>query len=218
MSAFEADRFNHSRTSPRQKTATSHQLSAVGKKRIPHSASFPTTGDERLTTALKERLQQFGATAGQHSALHLDFVVQLRMIQHLHYRNYRAGFRIVRAIYETLDSGMHHCTGAHGAGFNCNKQFRLSQTVIPDVRGRLAERNDFGVGRGIGVGNIAIPPAPDDLVVEDDYRAHRDFADLECSLGAAEGFFHPEFVGNNRWSLVVRGWPHFPVPEYAAWI
>src|SRR5579862_4488817 len=145
-------------------------------------------------------------------------MVQLRMIQHLHYRTHGSGFRIVRAIYETLDSGMHHCAGTHGAGFNCNKQLRLSQTVIPDVRGCLTERNDFGVGRGIGVGNIAIPTAPDDLVAEDEHRTYGNFADLERTLGAAQGFFHPEFVGNSRWSLVVRRWPHSPVPEYAAWI
>ena len=37
-----------------------------------------------LTAIFKERLQQIGATASQDSSANLNFMVQLRVIQHLH--------------------------------------------------------------------------------------------------------------------------------------
>src|SRR5579864_7389143 len=100
MSAFEADRFNHSRTSP--EAAISRQPSAISQSR-----SLTTLGmtrpckdlaSERLTTVSKERLQHFRAAAGQHSAANLDLVVQLRMVHDGHHRMHRARFWVVRAI------------------------------------------------------------------------------------------------------------------------
>ena len=113
------------------------------------------------------------------------------MIQDLHHRTHGAGFWIVRAIYEALDARMHHRAGAHGARFNCNKQFAVSQAMITDVRARFAQRNDFRMRGGIGIGDIAIPSAADDFSATNDNGAYRDFANLQRSLGAAEGFFHP---------------------------
>ena len=40
---------------------------------------------QKLTTAFKERLQKFGAAACQDAATDFYFVIQLRVIQHLHY-------------------------------------------------------------------------------------------------------------------------------------
>jgi len=54
-------------------------------KRLTTNDQRPTTNDRQLTTTFKERLQQFGATARQDAAADLYFVVQLRVIQHLHY-------------------------------------------------------------------------------------------------------------------------------------
>jgi hypothetical protein len=80
MSAFEADRFNHSRTSPEEAISCQRKpgfLAALGR-------TILMVHDQRLTTAFKERLQQFGATACEDSAADFYFVVQLRVIQHLH--------------------------------------------------------------------------------------------------------------------------------------
>jgi hypothetical protein len=90
---------------------------------------------------------------------------------------------------------MHHGTGAHGARFNCNKQLTVSQTVITNGCTGFAESDDFGMGGGIGVRDVAVPSAANDLAIADYDSPHRDFVYFESALGATEGFFHPEFVG-----------------------
>jgi hypothetical protein len=63
------------------------KLSAIRKTKVPRfarndmlSSVIPPTSDQRLTTAFKERLQQFGATACQDAVANLYFVIQLRVI------------------------------------------------------------------------------------------------------------------------------------------
>jgi len=60
--------------------------------------------------------------------------------------------------------------------------------------GSFAERDNFGVRSRIGLGDVSIVSAPDDFAVENNDGAHGDFSDLECALGAAKRFFHPQFV------------------------
>jgi hypothetical protein len=151
MSAFEADRFNHSRTSPE------------GERRF-------------LATAFKERLQQFCRTACQDAAADFYFVVQLRVIQHLHYRLHGARFGIVGAVDQALDPGMHQGSGAHRARFNCSKQVALGQTMIPYGCSRFAEGYNFGVSGGIVVGDVAVPPAADDFVAAHYYCSDWNFS------------------------------------------
>jgi hypothetical protein len=74
----------------RVEKAVSYQPSA--KTKVPRFARndmrisvTPTTNDRRLTTAFKERLQQFGATTCQDSVADFYCVIQLRVTQHLHY-------------------------------------------------------------------------------------------------------------------------------------
>src|SRR3954469_22300519 len=101
MSAFEADRFNRSRTSPE---------SSAGNFIPP------------LPAISKERLQQFRAAPGQNPAANLDAVIRMLMIQHLHHRLHSSSFGIFRAIHQPPDAAMSHSSGTHGARLNCNKQ------------------------------------------------------------------------------------------------
>src|SRR3984957_6978208 len=199
MSAFEADRFNHSRTSPRY---NSYQPSAFSQKHIPRCLTkqtrvrlLLTTNHCRLTTTPKERLQQLRAASRQNSALNLDLMIQLRMIQDLHHRPHRAGLRIVGAIDEPLDAGMHHRTGAHSARLNCNKQIAVSQAVVTNGCTRLAQRNNLSVRGWVGVRDIAIPSPANDAAPMHDHRSDGNFAGFERALSAAQSLFHPEFVG-----------------------
>jgi hypothetical protein len=167
---------------------------------------WPTANDQRLTTVFKERLQQFGAAACKNSAADFYFVIQLLVIQQLHYRIHCARFGIVRAIDEALDPGVHQRSGAHWARFNCSKQVALGEAVVTDGCTGLTQRDDFGVGGGIVVADIAVPAASDNSSVAYDHRSYRDFAGFEGALRGAQGFFHPEFVGGRRWSLAVGRW------------
>ncbi len=59
----------------------------------------------------------------------------------------------------------------------------------------LAQRNDLGVGRRIGGGDVAIPSSADDTAIAYNDCSYRNFPGLERSLGAPQGFLHPKLVG-----------------------
>src|ERR1700678_2003639 len=169
MSAFEADRFNHSRTSPRKK----HQF---------------------LATASKKLLQNSCATSRQHSAAYINPVVELWMIQQLHHRPHGPGFRVVCAVNQAPDARMHHRTGAHSARLNCNKQVAVRQAMVTDGCSGLAQRNNFGVSRGIMLADITVPSTPDNLLPQYHHGSNRNFASFEGALRGTQSLLHPEFV------------------------
>jgi len=55
----------------------------------------------------------------------------------------------------------------------------------------LAQRDDLGVGRGIVVGDVAVPSAADDAALAYNYCSDRNFADLQRALRGAKGFLQP---------------------------
>ena len=123
-------------------------------------------------------------------------------------------FGIIRSVHQAADAGMKQRTRAHGARLNCSKQFAAAQTMVAeDLTGR-AQGDDFGMGGGIVVGQVAIVALRDDAAVADDDRADRHFAGFERTLGSAKGFFHPQFVlrefaggelGRRRQSAITSG-------------
>jgi hypothetical protein len=171
---FEADRFNRSRTSPESKC---------------RQFLLP------LPAISKERLQQVRAAPGQHSAANLDAVIRILMVQHLHYRVYRASFGIFRAIHQPPDAGMNHSSGAHGARFNCNKEVTIPQTVVRESGAGLAQRRYFGVCSGIELANVAIPSPANNPAGMDHDGSYWHFTALQRPLRTAQRLFHPQFVG-----------------------
>src|SRR5258708_27650454 len=178
-------------------------MKSSAKTEVPRSArndkrmEVLTTSDQQLTTVSKERLQHFRAAARQHSAANLDLMVQLRMIQNLHHRKHRASFRVVRAIYQAVDAGMHHRTGAHCARFNCNKQLAVFQAMVTNGCTSLAQRDHLGVGSRIKVSDISVPSPSHDPAVSDHHCAHWNLSRFKRTLCAAEGLFHPKLVRMN---------------------
>ena len=98
------------------------------------------------------------------------------MIQYLQHRVDCARFGIVCAIYDAFHPGVNQCAGAHGARLNCSKEFAVSQTMVTQVRSGLAESDDFSVGRGIGVGDVAVPASADNFSRANNDCAYGDFA------------------------------------------
>jgi hypothetical protein len=90
---------------------------------------------------------------------------------------------------------MYQSAGAHGARFNCSKQFTAFQTMVAEGGTGLAQGDDLGVGRGIGIGEVAVLPAGYDFSLVNDNSADRNFSRFECALGGAQRFLHEEFVG-----------------------
>src|ERR1700731_4803499 len=186
MSAFEADRFNRSRTSPRRTlfdfvvlrallvlSSTLRLLSRLPKRRP--LATLTKVSNQLaafLATAFEKRLQQFGTAAGQHACADFRSVVQPGVIQHLQHRAACARFGIIRAINDAFHPRVYQRARAHRARLNCNKELAVSQTMITQVRGGLAKGNDFSVGGGIGVGDVTIPTSADNFSSEDDDSAY----------------------------------------------
>jgi hypothetical protein len=131
--------------------------------------------------------------------MNFDLVVQLRMIQDLHYRMHGPGLGIVRAIYQALYAGMHQGSGAHRARFNCNKQRAVFEAMVTNGCTRFSQSNDLGVSGRVVVGNVAVPSSAYDAVIAYaviyNDRAHRNLLGFERALSAAQGFLHPYFVG-----------------------
>src|SRR5580704_6234905 len=166
---------------------------------LPRSG-FGTFG---LTTVLKERLQKFCATACQNTAAHFYSVVQSRVIQHLHDRLHGARLRIVRAINQALDPGMHQRPRTHWARFNCGKQVAVGQAMVTHGCGSFAQRHNLGVGCGIAVSEVAVPSASDDASLAHDNGSDRHFARFLRALRRSQSLLHPQFVRLAHSSLVV---------------
>jgi len=103
-------------------------------------------------------------------------MVQLRVTQDLHYRVHSAGFRIIRAVHQLTNARVNDRASAHPTRFNCNKQVAVAQAIVPQDGAGGAQRDDFGVRRGIVVCNIPVPSASNDLALMDDHGADRDLS------------------------------------------
>jgi hypothetical protein len=200
MSAFEADRFNRSRTSPRQKKllAFNHPLceprflASLGMTGL-----HPGASHQRLTTASKKRLQYFAATTSQQASPHFHLMVQLGVVEHRQYRVDRTCLWVVRAVHQAFQPGVNHGASAHSAWFDCSKQLAVSQTMIAEGGTGFPQSNDLRVRSGIGIGQVPVPTAADELSGGDDNGSHGHLPGFQRALRGAKGFFHPEFVGSS---------------------
>ena len=189
MSAFEADRFNHSRTSPNINclvvTGSGFNLRKVKSPYFSYYISSVSTFclgrlklfgirknclaasnaiDINLACAplTKKLLEHFRRTARQDAGPNLHTMIQAGVIDHLQHRMDGACFRIFRSVHETRDTGMNCGSRAHRARLNCSKQFAVAKAVITEVSSGLAQGDNFGVRGGIGIGQVAVPASPDD--------------------------------------------------------
>jgi hypothetical protein len=148
-----------------------------------------------LTTISKKFLQHLRRTSGQYSAPHFHPMIQSGVIHHLQNRMDGAGLRVVGAVHQAADARMNRRSRAHGARLNGGKQFAVAESVIPERSSRLAQSHDFRVSGRIAVGKVAIRSSPDNATFAHHDRSYRHFTGLEGTLGGAQGFFHPQFVG-----------------------
>jgi hypothetical protein len=141
-------------------------------------------------------LQQFRATACQDARLHFHAVVQGWMVQNLHHGTRSPCFRVWGTVNHAPEPGVNHGTSAHGARFNCNKQLAVSQAMVADRRARLAQGENFRMGGGIVIEDVAIVTSAYDLAVADNDRADGNFSRFEAALRQTKRFLHVEFVGH----------------------
>ncbi len=112
-------------------------------------------------------------------------MIQAGVIHHLQNRMDSACLRVIGTIHQATDTGMNCRSRAHGARLNCSKQFAVAEPVVTEVSSRLAQRHDFSMRGWIVVGEVAIPSSSHDAPFAHHHRSYRNFAGIECALGAA---------------------------------
>ncbi len=133
--------------------------------------------------------------SSQHAATHFNFVIERGVVENMHGGMHGAGFGVLGAVYQCPDAGVNHGSGAHGAGLDGHEKIAVCQPVISDCRSGFTQSHDFCVSGGIGVSQVAVESAADDLTFMHYHGAYRYFSYIECSLTRAERLLHPQFVG-----------------------
>lgn len=139
-------------------------------------------------------MQNFGASTAHYPAKNFYFVIQPGMIQDLQRRMHRPSFEIVRAVDQPPNARVNHGSGTHCARLNCNKEITIAQAMIPECRARLAQCNYLCMCRRIGVFDIPIKSASNDLPVMHDDCSDRNFTRFERPLRQPQGLLHPELI------------------------
>jgi hypothetical protein len=139
-------------------------------------------------------LKQFRGAAGEHASANFYAMVQLRVIQHLHYGLNRSCFGIVGTINQAFDASVHHRAGTHGARFNRDKQIAVRQAMVVQRHTCVTQGHYLSMGGWIVVGDVVIPSAANDAALMHDYRADWNLTGFQRPLGGAQGLLHPEFV------------------------
>jgi hypothetical protein len=89
---------------------------------------------------------------------------------------------------------VHHGSRAHGARLNGHEKITVCQAVIADGQSGFPQGDDFRVGGGVGVSQIAIESAANNFAFMHDHGADRHLTYVERSLSRPQGLLHPQFV------------------------
>ena len=71
---------------------------------------------------------------------------------------------------------MLHCSCAHRTRLNRRVNIHVRESVVAELTGSFAKRDDFSVGCGIAVGTRAVAADSDEFVFADDTSADGHFA------------------------------------------
>lgn len=146
------------------------------------------------TASAEEILEERGGLRGEDAFHDLDAVIEEIGIGQLKFGPDSAEAEIAGAEGEGADAGVNQGAGAHDAGFQRYVDRGVVEAVILFLPGGGAEEVDFRVRGGIVGGDGGIVRAGDDLAVNDENGADRDFALGFGENGLLNGGAHIEFV------------------------
>src|SRR5688500_15702762 len=110
---------------------------------------------------------------------------------------------IGRTINQTPHSSLDERAGAHRARLDGRVNAHSGEPVVAELTGRLAEGDDFRMGRGIAVGASTIAGEGDKFVFADDARPDWHFAARLGFASCGQRLPHPALV-----QLDLRGGTH----------
>ncbi len=131
-------------------------------------------------------------------------MVELRRVEDVQDTARRAGLRIVGPVDDARDAGKHDRAGAHGAWLERDVHDRVQHPPAAERAGGFAQRDQLGVGGGIGPDLALVVPRTDDLAVLDDYRSDRDVVVIERTRSLAQSQAHEIFVAGEEVRAQVR--------------
>jgi len=108
------------------------------------------------------------------------------------------GLRVISAVDQAFEPGLHQRAGAHGAWFNCNKQFAGLQAIVAKSDTGFTQGDDLRMSAGVGISNVTVAAASDYLAAARDDRSYRNFSRFQRSLRGTKGFLHEQFVGADQ--------------------
>lgn len=147
---------------------------------------------------LKKRLQNGFAFVFQDAAFDCRVFIQQRVGKQIDYAACRAGFGFCRAVDDAADAGLDDGGGAHGAGFERDVEVALVEAVVLKGGTCGGKGADFGVAADVVVVDAGVVGGGDDLIVGDNDRADRDFADAGGLFCLRQGGVHEGFHFRRR--------------------
>src|SRR5262245_37778545 len=84
-------------------------------------------------------------------------------------------FRIRCAVDQFLDPGLNHGAHTHDARLDRDHQYGTGKAIVAQAVAAVAKREDLGMSRRIIRTYRVIVAASDDLAVDQEYSAYRDF-------------------------------------------
>ena len=129
----------------------------------PHSLA------ELLAFAAEEVLEEFGAFIGEDACGDLHLMVEAGMVQDLEDGAGGASLGIAGAVDQSRDAGVNERSGAHGAWFDggIDGAAGIAQTMVPQPGGGQAQGDDFSMGGGIVIEQVAVMARADDFTILD---------------------------------------------------
>src|SRR5260370_39309048 len=134
----------------------------------------------RLAAFGEERLDHGGAIGGEDASGDFHLMVESRGGEHFKARADGAAFGIVGPVDETRDTRLDDGTRAHAAGLYCDVERGISETIVGQPAGGLAENDNFGVAGRVTIADSAVARASKDLASGGEHCARTNFAGRGC--------------------------------------
>lgn len=141
-------------------------------------------------------LQQLRSIIGQDATGDLGMMIEPGFGKQVHYTAAGSRFGIGCSINHARNAGMNDGSGAHGARFDGHVQLAIAESVVTHMLRSIAQRDDFGMRRGIVARNRLVEAPPDHLPCADHHRADWNFTCGGRFPRKLKGFAHEGFVAH----------------------
>ena len=122
-------------------------------------------------------------------------MIQLRVIYDFQNGMDRASLRVFGAVNQPPNARVDERSGTHRARLDGGVDLAVRQTMVAESSGRLAQGNNFGMGGGVVIQQVAVEAAPYGTIIANDYSSNRHLTGVQRALGEAQRLFHPDFIG-----------------------